>query len=294
VSGATSVTLPTSGTLATLGGGTYTGQIVGRTGGTGAGTAPIKLVSGSLNTSPEVGALEFLTDALYFVKTTSTTRMSIPFGPSAGPITFAGPTAARTYTLPDANATLARTNGTNSFTSLQTFEAATGIDIAGTNTTNSSLKIGTFEIQPYALNNSWFGENIYFDGSNFKNRATGTSGMFYFAADELAIRTYASSSAGTSQTQQSTAKISPAGAGFGPTISASNGVFSGSKLFIRYSDGNVGIGTQTWGTSAVSVLGIVNGTAPTTSPAGMGQLYVESGALKYRGSSGTVTTIANP
>ena len=28
-------------------------------------------------------------------------------------------------------------------------------------------------------------------------------------------------------------------------------------------------------------------------PAGVGQLYVESGALKYRGSSGTVTTIAN-
>jgi hypothetical protein len=25
----------------------------------------------------------------------------------------------------------------------------------------------------------------------------------------------------------------------------------------------------------------------------MGQLYVEAGALKYRGSSGTVTTIAN-
>lgn len=32
--------------------------------------------------------------------------------------------------------------------------------------------------------------------------------------------------------------------------------------------------------------------APTTSPAGVGQLYVEAGALKYRGSSGTVTTIA--
>jgi hypothetical protein len=46
------------------------------------------------------------------------------------------------------------------------------------------------------------------------------------------------------------------------------------------------------GTSAAKVIGIANGTAPTTSPTGMGQLYVESGALKYRGSSGTVTTIA--
>jgi hypothetical protein len=32
---------------------------------------------------------------------------------------------------------------------------------------------------------------------------------------------------------------------------------------------------------------------PTTNTTGGGLLYVESGALKYRGSSGTVTTIAN-
>ena len=59
------------------------------------------------------------------------------------------------------------------------------------------------------------------------------------------------------------------------------------------SSGNVGIGTTSFGTSAATVIGIGNGTAPSSSPAGMGQLYVESGALKYRGSSGTVTTIAN-
>jgi hypothetical protein len=59
------------------------------------------------------------------------------------------------------------------------------------------------------------------------------------------------------------------------------------------SSGNVGIGTSSFGTSAAGVIGIGNGTAPSTSPAGMGQLYVEGGALKYRGSSGTVTTIAN-
>jgi hypothetical protein len=57
--------------------------------------------------------------------------------------------------------------------------------------------------------------------------------------------------------------------------------------------GNVGIGVSTFGTSAAKVLGLANATAPSTSPAGMGQLYVEAGALKYRGSSGTVTTIAN-
>jgi len=67
---------------------------------------------------------------------------------------------------------------------------------------------------------------------------------------------------------------------------------SDSKLVIQ-TDGNVGIGTATFGTSAVTVLGIANGTAPSTSPANMGQLYVESGALKYRGSSGTITTLGN-
>jgi hypothetical protein len=58
------------------------------------------------------------------------------------------------------------------------------------------------------------------------------------------------------------------------------------------STGNVGFGVSTFGNSAAKVLGLANATAPTTSPAGMGQLYVEAGALKYRGSSGTVTTIA--
>ncbi|MBF0623027.1 MAG: hypothetical protein HQL54_14000 [Magnetococcales bacterium] len=58
-------------------------------------------------------------------------------------------------------------------------------------------------------------------------------------------------------------------------------------------DQNVGIGTTT-PTEILSVNGRVhlsNQTAPTT-PTGGGILYVESGALKYIGSSGTVTTIA--
>jgi len=49
----------------------------------------------------------------------------------------------------------------------------------------------------------------------------------------------------------------------------------------------------TLGATADRVISIGNGTAPTTSPAGCGQLYVEGGALKFRGSSGTVTTIAS-
>jgi hypothetical protein len=64
-----------------------------------------------------------------------------------------------------------------------------------------------------------------------------------------------------------------------------------SYRFVINQAGNVGIGVTSFGTSAANVIGIANGTAPSTSPAGMGQLYVEAGALKYRGSSGTVTTL---
>lgn len=39
------------------------------------------------------------------------------------------------------------------------------------------------------------------------------------------------------------------------------------------------------------VVFIANGTAPTSNPVGGGFWYVESGALKYRGSSGTITTL---
>jgi hypothetical protein len=56
--------------------------------------------------------------------------------------------------------------------------------------------------------------------------------------------------------------------------------------------GNLLVGLATAGTTAAKTIQIANGTAPTANVTG-GQLYVESGALKYRGSSGTVTTIAN-
>lgn len=58
------------------------------------------------------------------------------------------------------------------------------------------------------------------------------------------------------------------------------------NTFMLASAGSYGSG------SGVLFLGNAT-TAPTTNPTGGGILYVESGALKFRGSSGTVTTIAN-
>lgn len=57
--------------------------------------------------------------------------------------------------------------------------------------------------------------------------------------------------------------------------------------------GNLLIGMTAIATSSARTLHLANATVPTANPTGGGVLYVEAGALKYRGSSGTVTTIAN-
>ena len=57
-------------------------------------------------------------------------------------------------------------------------------------------------------------------------------------------------------------------------------------------DGNFGFNGSSFGGGA-RVLFLSDSTAPASNPTGGGILYVESGALKYRGSSGTVTTIAS-
>jgi hypothetical protein len=80
---------------------------------------------------------------------------------------------------------------------------------------------------------------------------------------------------------------------FNSSTTGATRIFANSAAVINcLPTANVGIRTATIGTSGVGVLAIANGTAPTTSPAGIGQLYVELGALKFRGSSGTVTTVA--
>ena len=57
--------------------------------------------------------------------------------------------------------------------------------------------------------------------------------------------------------------------------------------------GNIGIRTTSQFGGGRGVMAIANASvAPSINPAGGGVLYVEDGALKYRGSNGTVTVIA--
>ena len=57
--------------------------------------------------------------------------------------------------------------------------------------------------------------------------------------------------------------------------------------------GNIGFGVTSQFGAGQGVIAIANAAiAPSVNPAGGGILYVEDGALKYRGSNGAITTIA--
>jgi hypothetical protein len=79
--------------------------------------------------------------------------------------------------------------------------------------------------------------------------------------------------------------------GNGPNIFRTKG----GEVLRLTDDGNVGIGTMAEFGGGAGVIGIESAAAiPTMNPFGGGLLYVEDGALKYRGPSGTVTMLAAP
>lgn len=72
-----------------------------------------------------------------------------------------------------------------------------------------------------------------------------------------------------------------------------NNVANNAGLFRVYNDGNVALNSAGSFGGGVKVLSIANATTlPATNPAGGGVIYCEAGALKFKGSGGTVTTIA--
>jgi len=75
------------------------------------------------------------------------------------------------------------------------------------------------------------------------------------------------------------------------TAAAGSGAITFTQAMTLDATGNLLVGLATAGTTAAKTIQIANGTAPTANVTG-GQLYVESGALKFRGSSGTITTLA--
>lgn len=135
---------------------------------------------------------------------------------------------------------------------------------------SAGIDIGAFASFGQRNDNGWAvsAHNAYFaTGATWRYKATGIAAAYY--------------GVGSGNHQWFTA----------PSGTAGNAITFTQAMTLDAS-GNLLVGVTAAGTTAAKVIGMANATAPTTSPAGMGQLYVEGGALKFRGSSGTVTTIA--
>jgi hypothetical protein len=145
------------------------------------------------------------------------------------------------------------------YVGIGTTTPVTKLNIEGDFTANSAFKAGSIEIQPYALNNAWIGENVYLDGSDFIRRVTGSAGLFYFQGSEGQFRFASSDSAGTSIPPNVKLKISHEGKfGVGNAVDNNYDGFAGSVL---YADGasKVGINTIT-PNEALTVIGNLSAT----------------------------------
>lgn len=146
---------------------------------------------------------------------------------------------------------------------------------------NSLLNAGSF-FATYSNNPSVLSVGADFSGIN---SGSGTSRM--------SLKTFSGESFSVYENGVSSKRISTGISSSSDDYIITNGnrVGTGVELFRVAQNGNIGLNGSSFG-NGVKVIFIANGTAPSGNPVGGGIMYVESGALKYRGSSGTITTIA--
>jgi hypothetical protein len=141
-----------------------------------------------------------------------------------------------------------------------------GVTPSAWGSTAKAVQIGSYSAIYNDVDFTVVVNNAFFNGTNNIYRNTAPASQYYQNAGSHVWRNAPSGTAGNAITFTQAM-----------TLDAS---------------GNLLVGLTTAGTTAAKTIQIANGTAPTADVTG-GQLYVEAGALKYRGSSGTVTTIAN-
>jgi hypothetical protein len=119
------------------------------------------------------------------------------------------------------------------------------LHLSAFNTTNSQIRVSGFEIQSYTINNSWFGDNVFFNGTKFVRRATGFASFFYFYGQEAQFRFGASGNAGTNVTDGFSTdglvsfKCNLNGfVALGGSISDSQNTYTGAKLLVSGTTGN--------------------------------------------------------
>jgi hypothetical protein len=222
-------------------------------------------------------------------------------GAPSGSIFLAIGGATRIKLLPSGNLLLGTTTDSGALLQIgtNTITAAGGMvfgtDLFMYRTGARTLEIGGSGVTVLSLNNIGNAANTF--------TSTGSS-LEVFGNNTIVLKTGASGATtaltlDSSQGATFAGNIYGIGGGFtvygGSGACASISYFRGTNSDLSFSTSGTGnyLFGMTAGTNAAKVFCLPNGTAPTTSPAGGGQLYVEAGALKFRGSGGTVTTVAN-
>lgn len=130
----------------------------------------------------------------------------------------------------------------NAVGSNPTFAFSDRVTIPGS-TTNSTLTIGTNEFQGFALNNTWWGENVYWDGTNFKARATGYTEQIRMINGVMAFNVSGSTSAGSVPSQTTAMYIDVSGfvginVGFTTPSRQFHVIYPGTQARFGYNTGN--------------------------------------------------------
>lgn len=145
-------------------------------------------------------------------------------------------------------------DATNSRIGIGTSSPTVTLDIPNNSTTTPQLRTGSLEFQSYSVNNAWFGDNMYFNGTSFARRNAGFAGLFYFAGSEGQFRFYDTGAAGSTAAFQANLKVDYTGKfGVGASISNAAGTYTGAKFYV---DNN---GLSGFNTTAQTAQADING-----------------------------------
>lgn len=170
--------------------------------------------------------------------------------------------------------------------------------LAGSNTAdyNNAFGHACMASTVSGVSNNAFGDSaLNHVGSGANNCAFGDSALFSLTtgSDNTAIGTAAGYSLVTGTGNVFIGNYAGLNETGSNTLYISNSDTTTPLIYGHFTNKNIGFNLKSFG-SATGVIAIGNATAvPSTNPTGGGIIYVESGALKYRGSSGTVTTLAS-